>query len=81
LDQVPSRKGKLGWKATSGPASHTFVMGHQDWQKDKAWPESPCLSIAPQNHRSPVGCFKMPFIKSNLAASQAKGTKMLKATW
>lgn len=68
-----------GWKASSGPASHTFVMGLWDRQRDKAWPGSPYLFLVPQNHGSSVDYRKGLSIKYFLAASQAKGTKMLKA--
>lgn len=79
LDQAPCCGGMPGWKARSAPASHTFVTGPWDRQRDKAWPGSPYLFLVPQNHGSSVDCCKELSIKYNLAASQAKGTKMLKA--
>lgn len=69
-----------GWKASSGPASHTFVsLVFGTGRGDKAWPGSPYLFLVPQNDGSSVDYRKGLSIKYFLAASQAKGTKTLKA--
>lgn len=66
LDHVPCCGGMPGWEATAGPASHTYSTGPRDRQRTEAWPDSPCLLVAPQNHRSPEDCCKWLYSKSNL---------------
>lgn len=60
----------LGRKAWMGscllPASHTYSTGPRARQKTEAWPDSPCLLVAPKNHQSPEDCSKWLHIKSSL---------------